>query len=116
MAGKKRSEKWVKGQVKHLLSLHGAWWYMAPGGPYGKAGTPDFLVCLCGHFFAIETKAGNNKPTALQNHQMGEIRASGGSTMVVTENNLESLNDVLTEISDRAGEAGGCRTGRLYFT
>jgi hypothetical protein len=56
---------------------------------------PDFLVCHAGHFIGIEAKAGKGKTTALQEDNMQRIRESGGTTLVVNENNLDELKQLL---------------------
>lgn len=68
---------------------------MPIGTGYGSSGVPDFLVCHEGHFVGIEAKAGKGKTTALQEDNMRRIRESGGTTMVVNENNLDELKQLL---------------------
>ena len=68
---------------------------MPIGTGYGNSGVPDFLVCHAGHFVGIEAKAGKGKTTALQEDNMKRIRESGGTTLVVNENNLDELKQLL---------------------
>ena len=68
---------------------------MPIGTGYGNSGVPDFLVCHAGHFVGIEAKAGKGKTTALQEDNMKRIRESGGTTLVVNENNLNELKQLL---------------------
>ena len=68
---------------------------MPIGTGYGNSGVPDFLVCHAGHFVGIEAKAGKGKTTALQEDNMQRIRESGGTTLVVNENNLDELKQLL---------------------
>lgn len=73
---------------------------MPIGTGYGSSGVPDFLACHEGHFIGIEAKAGKGKPTALQEDNMRRIRESGGTTLVVNENNLNELEELLCKKND----------------
>lgn len=82
-------EKKVKDKVVTLLKEAGAYYFFPATHGYGRSGVPDIIGCLNGKFFAIECKAGNNKPTALQEREMQRIRDTGGNTLVVNEENIE---------------------------
>lgn len=86
----------VKARVKKLLDEYGAYYFMPATGGFGKSGVPDIVGCYKGQFFAVECKAGNNKPTALQEKQMEKIRATEGAAFVINEDNLEELGLWLT--------------------
>lgn len=46
--------------------------------------TVDFLICARGRFLAVEAKATrNDKPTALQEHELCLIEAAGGEGWLV---------------------------------
>lgn len=92
-------ESRVKAQVKKILTAYGAWYAMPVGGMLGRAGIPDFLVCLNGKFIAIETKAGRGKLTALQRLNLQQIKETGGIVLVINENNLSELKRVLYDAS-----------------
>ena len=85
----------VKAQIKKLLNEHNAYYAMPIGTGYGNSGVPDFLICSGGRFIAVEAKAGDNKPTALQESHLQKIRAKGGIALVINENNLVDLKEVL---------------------
>jgi Holliday junction resolvase len=85
----------VKAEVKSILKELGAWHCMPMGTGYGKSGVPDILCCLFGYFVAIETKAGDNKPTALQEREIKRIKEAGGIALVVNEENVGTLRDDL---------------------
>jgi hypothetical protein len=53
------------------------------------------LACHEGHFIGIEAKAGKGKTTALQEDNMRRIRESGGTTIVVNEDNMVELLTLL---------------------
>lgn len=82
-------EKKVKDKVVALLKEAGAYYFFPATHGYGRSGVPDIIGCLEGKFFAIECKAGSNKPTALQEREMQRIRDTGGNTLVVNETNIE---------------------------
>ena len=92
-------ESKVKAKIKKILDEVGAWYFMPIGGPYARAGIPDFVGCLNGRLFAIEAKAGKGKTTALQDREIEKIKASGGFAIVVNENNLAELKSLLTVLS-----------------
>lgn len=73
---------------------------MPIGTGYGSSGVPDFLVCHEGHFVGVEAKAGKGKTTALQEDNMRRIRESGGTTLVINENNLNELEELLCKKND----------------
>lgn len=91
-------EKLVKAKIKDLLKVHNVYYAMPMGTGYGNSGVPDFLCCINGQFLAIEAKAGKNKPTALQDKNIADIRASGGVAMVVNED-LTELTAVIENYS-----------------
>ena len=88
----------VKKAVKAVLDALGAYYTMPVTGGYGKQGVPDFLVCYCGRFIGIETKAGKGKVTTLQELNLEKIRQAGGVSLVIRENDLELLKQRLYEI------------------
>jgi Holliday junction resolvase len=81
----------VKEKIKKILKEHGVYYAMPMGTGYGNSGVPDFLCCVNGHFIAIEAKAGKGIPTALQEKNLREIKAAGGTAVVVNETNLDWL-------------------------
>ena len=85
----------VKKMIKKMLDDAGAYYAMPIGTGYGNSGVPDFLICSGGRFIAVEAKAGDNKPTALQESHLQKIRAKGGIALVINENNLVDLKEVL---------------------
>jgi Holliday junction resolvase len=89
-------EKKVKDKVKKILEKLGCYYFFPATGGFGKSGVPDIVICFKGHFVAIECKAGDNKPTALQEMNMKKIRESGGSTIVINEANLADVEEWLT--------------------
>lgn len=97
-------EKKVKTAVKKILDAHGAYYFMPATGGYGRSGVPDIVGCLNGWFFAIECKAGDNKPTELQNREMDKIGRALGMVMVANEKNLATVESMLGFMSGVANE------------
>lgn len=92
-------EKKVKDKVIAILKELGAYFFFPATHGYGRSGVPDIIGCLGGIFFAIECKAGKNKPTALQEREMQRIRDAGGHTLVINEDNIEDLRTWLKTLS-----------------
>jgi len=80
-------KKVVVAQLKQL----GAYYFSPMTGGYGKSGVPDIIACYQGYFFGIECKAGDNKPTALQNKNLDGIEDAGGFSFVINEANMDKL-------------------------
>jgi hypothetical protein len=62
------------------------WWLKVHGGPYQRAGVPDFLLCVCGRFAAVELK-NPERPEAPSPSQAAEIswvQRAGGRAIVAT--------------------------------
>lgn len=86
----------VKARIKKVLAEVGAYYAMPMGTGFGNSGVPDFLICHKGKFLAVEAKAGGNKPTALQEKHLNDIRNAGGIALVIDETNVETLRKELT--------------------
>lgn len=91
------NESHVKDDVKELLKSHGAWYVMPIGGSFSAIGVPDFVACVYGKLWGIETKFGSNKPTPMQQKNLRDIEAAGGVAMVITEKNIIELSERLTK-------------------
>ena len=76
--------------VAHLKTLGAYYFYPVTGG-YGKSGVPDIIGCHNGAFFGIECKAGKNKPTALQEKNLSDIKKNGGISLVINEDNIDDV-------------------------
>ena len=85
----------VKKAVRILLDTMGIYHFMPPANGFGRAGIPDIIGCMDGHFIAIECKAGKGQPTLLQSRELGRIDMAGGKTFVLRETNTNELEDYL---------------------
>ena len=83
----------VKAAVRKLLETSKVYFFMPSANGYGRAGIPDFVACVKGHFLAIETKAGKGTTTALQDREIARINAAGGTAIVINEGNLNVLKE-----------------------
>ena len=89
----------VKKKVVDVLKKYGAYYFFPATGGYGRSGVPDIVCCYRGVFIAIECKAGNNKPTPLQEAEMGKIEKAQGFVLVVNETNIVDVDVLLRDIS-----------------
>lgn len=92
-------ESLVKKKVVDVIKKYGAYYFFPATGGYGRSGVPDIVCCYRGVFIAIECKAGNNKPTPLQEAEMDKIRKAQGFVLVVNETNIADVDVLLKDIS-----------------
>ena len=85
----------VKRAVRLMLDKLGAYHFMPPANGFGRAGIPDIIACIDGHFVAIECKAGKGTTTALQDRELNAVLNSGGTTYIARESNLDELQQLL---------------------
>lgn len=86
----------VKRKVVAQLKALGCYYFYPVTGGYGGSGVPDIVGCYKGKFFAIECKAGKNKPTPLQEKNIDAIAKQGGAVCVVNEDNVQGVTAWLT--------------------
>lgn len=85
----------VKRVVKQALDDMGIYHFSPFQAGMGRAGIPDIIACFDGKFVAFECKAGTNKPTALQEREMHEIRKAKGLAFVINETNMHQIKELL---------------------
>ena len=85
----------VKKKVVAILKEAGAYYFYPVTGGYGRSGVPDIIACYKGMFIGIECKAGNNKPTPLQNKNLKDIADACGVAKVINENNIHEVKEFL---------------------
>jgi len=85
----------VKKKVKAILDELKVYHFSPMQNGMGRAGIPDIVACHNGKFVGIECKAGNNKPTALQERELNRILNAGGEAFVINEENIEQLREEL---------------------
>lgn len=74
----------VKDKVKAVFKRCGVYYHMPVQNGMGEP-TLDFVACVNGRFFAVETKAPGKKPTQRQLITMDKMRASGAYVFVVSD-------------------------------
>lgn len=95
----KVSEAAFTKQVKNFLDkLPLTWYYKVFGGGMQRAGIPDIIACINGHFVALELKSDIGKPSALQTRNVRLINESNGIAMVVYPDQLEDLKETLRNL------------------
>lgn len=92
----------VKARVKKVLDALGVYHFSPNMAGYGRSGVPDIIGCFSGRFLAIECKAGNNRPTALQDRELQRIDDAGGISLVINEENVDFLENYMSVLI-RAG-------------
>lgn len=93
-------ESKVKKAVREMLDVLKIYHFMPPANGFGRAGIPDIIGCMDGHFIAIECKAGKGTTTALQDRELNAILNAGGTTYIARENNIAELKQLLKERRD----------------
>jgi Holliday junction resolvase len=91
-------ESKVKTAVRKMLNAFDIYHFMPPANGFGRAGIPDIVGCMDGHFIAIECKAGKGTTTALQDRELNAISNHGGTTFIANEHNLDELKLLLGSI------------------
>ena len=87
----------VKTAVRKMLNAFDIYHFMPPANGFGRAGIPDIVGCMDGHFIAIECKAGKGQTTALQDRELNAILNHGGTVYIAREHNLLELKLLLVE-------------------
>lgn len=91
----------VKNACRKILDAEKVWYFMPAGGGYGRAGIPDIIACVNGHFLAIECKAADGKTTALQKREIQRIRDSGGASWIAYEDNVPLVRVWVQSLRER---------------
>lgn len=86
-----KNEGDVKKLVKLVLSdTPDCWWFMPSANGYGRVGIPDFVGCVRGMSFAVETKFGKGTTTAHQNREIEKLTHAGAQVWIVRETNVDT--------------------------
>ncbi len=91
-------EKAIENKIKqYLKTVDALYFFKEHGGLYGTAGVPDIICCYKGRFIALEVKAPDGKPTALQEATINRIREAGGVAEVVRS--VEEVKEIITKFT-----------------
>ena len=92
-------EKQFENKVKKYLKEKGCWFVKYWGGAeFTKAGVPDLLCCINGHFVALEIKSETGKTRELQFYQLNQINQSGGIGIVLRPSQFEKFKKLVEEL------------------
>lgn len=97
----KTPEKKVKDKVVGILKDESVYYFFPATHGFGRSGVPDIVTCVNGFFLAIEVKAGKNKPTALQVHEIEAIRRANGVAVVANEENWDMVRDLVRKMKEK---------------
>ena len=85
-----KNEGDVKKIVKDVLKgTDLCWWFMPSANGYGRSGIPDFVGCVNGSMFAIETKFGKGTTTPNQDREISALIRSGAKVWIVRETSVD---------------------------
>lgn len=92
-------EKSFENKIKNFLDSIGAVWYKQFGCSYTKAGTPDLLCCVNGHFVAVEVKAENGRPSPLQLYNIDKISKAGGVVYILYPKDFDKFKQDMEKLN-----------------
>jgi Holliday junction resolvase len=81
-------------------------WYVKywGGGQFTKAGIPDILACVNGHFVGIELKSETGRLSKLQEYNLDRIKEAGGQSFILRPSGFEAFKDFIR------GEVNQCNS------
>ena len=95
-------EKNFENRVKKYLKDQGAWFVKYWGGAaFTKAGVPDILACVEGHFVGLELKASKGKATEIQLHTLKEIDKAGGIAILLYPQDFDSFKEMVSIMQEK---------------
>ena len=93
-------------QVQEFLSSQNIWFVKYwGGGQFTKAGVPDLLCCVNGHFAGIELKTETGRLSKLQEYNLDKIRQSGGQAFVLRPSGFKAFKDFIREEVNQCNSA-----------
>ncbi len=95
------TEKQFETKVKQFLKSHNIWFTKIWGGGFQKAGIPDLLCCINGHFVAIELKGTNGTATELQKYNIKKINESGGIGLILYPKDFRKFKALVLDLLRR---------------
>lgn len=102
---KKPETKLAEKVKRDLKPLPGVWFVKTQ--MRARRGIPDFLICCCGVFIAIELKKdGKTAPDPLQQYELKQIAGSGGFSLVAYPENWEDTLEFIKKIIRDSGLTG----------
>jgi Holliday junction resolvase len=89
------AEKTYENKIEKYLKSKGCYCVKYFGCMYSTSGTPDILACVKGYFLAIEVKAQNGNPSALQIEHIKQIRKAGGIAYIAYPSGWDKMRDII---------------------
>ena len=93
------NEKRFEMKIRKELEKYNAWVLKTWSNGIQRAGIPDLIVCLNGHFVGIEFKAEKGKPSELQKYNIKKIKEAGGIAMIVYPDDFEDIKKLLEQLN-----------------
>lgn len=91
----------VKDAIKRVFKTYGVFFWMPGANLYGRTGQPDFIAVIKGRMLAVEAKATpKEQPTANQASFLRGVKAAGGVSCVVHNENVRSLHYVVEKMME----------------
>lgn len=84
-------------EAKDLIESMGGYAIKVHVSAYQSQGEPDLVCCFLGRFVAFELKIDDNKPSALQQEKIEDIKRAGGIAKPVWS--INEIKETLYEIS-----------------
>ena len=91
-------EKLFENKIKRYIESVGGGQVKFFANKFTKAGIPDILACINGHFVAIEVKSDRGEPSELQLYNVREIRRAGGFAFVLYPSGWEWFKDFVDDL------------------
>lgn len=93
----------VKAKIKawYKANLPNHWRVSPRGGPFGKQGCSDDVICYLGFFIAVEVKAEDGSLTPMQEKNLRDVQAAGGVAAVVKGFDVERLERIKSIVERR---------------
>ena len=96
------TESQFQSKVIAFLKSKNIYYVKVWGGGFQRAGIPDLICCVNGHFVGIELKTETGRPTKLQDYNIDQINKSGGTAFVLRPNGFETFQRFIeTELQRR---------------
>jgi hypothetical protein len=83
----------VKNQVRKVLKKYPHWGFWPVQMGFGRTAL-DYIGCIGGKFFAIETKANGAEPTDLQRSTMIAMIKAGGKVFLIQSTDDPRIHDL----------------------
>lgn len=91
-------EKNFERKIRRFLESNGCYVVKQFGCAFSKAGVPDLLCCINGHFVGVEIKAANGRPSALQELNIKKIIDAHGHALILYPKDFELFKQTVMEL------------------